>query len=71
MDDWLKCENLEQELVDFLRVKCKCEYTSLISIYKEFIFVRPHEIDAALNQLENNHKIEKSFDVYSTKYKCV
>lgn len=66
---WLTCDNLENEIVDFLSTKN--DYVPLIRIYKEFIFIRPHEIDQALENLKTNARVEKTASElgYSIKFK--
>lgn len=68
---WLTCDNLENEIFDFLSTKD--DFVPLIRIYKEFMFIRPHEIDQALENLKRNTKVEKTASElgYAIKFKVV
>lgn len=56
--NWLHSPNLDKEVLAFL--KRKNETVPTISIYKEFIFIKGTEVDAALDKLLKEDKVEKS-----------
>lgn len=69
--NWLQSPKLDLEILAYL--KAKNEIVPTIAIYKKFIFIRPHEIDAALEKLHKEDKIEKSLGIagYPTKWTYV